>query len=390
MSREVDVCPKCGALITPHLSSCRQCGRYLQGTWFEGVIVENLLPPALRTSPGTGILFLLIVVFYGLQILATRQVLAFSPFTLRQLGAVIGARIWLGEYWRFVTAMFAHGDAVHIAFNLSWLVAIGPPLEELFDRKKVWFLGVVSGVLSMVCSHVWYVEVWGAAAHTTVGSSGAVSGFVGCAITAGRRLGPESAQLVARVTRLAIFMLVLGLILDGIDNAAHLGGFAVGALMGRLMPLGPVRTVRANTVLSATMLGALAGIAVCFGLMLASIQGQPRVLGADLYPTRMFFFTVTPGTPFKESTQYDATLGCRRSVATNADDAVEACRWATRVFPEHFQNWVDFGTALEEGGPPVAAERRRVLRVLTHLSARAEVGSGPATDRGPRRPRDAL
>jgi rhomboid protease GluP len=333
--RSVRTCPKCGALITPQLDRCRSCKTYLHGTALEGFLVEHLLPPQLRASPGTGLIALIVGLFFVFQALVAgpAQVFSFSPYSLRVLGALFGPDIVLGEGWRFVTSMFAHGGLLHLGFNLYALTIIGPVIEELLDRKKMWVVYFASGVLSMMASYAWNVEINGNLFSSSVGASGAISGLIGAAISGGRRAGPRGAALVKVCARWAIYMVLFGLLIPGIDNAAHGGGFLVGLGLGQVLPLGLTKSVAANRALSVLMLGVFAGIVLCFAAMLNELRSGPGSLADDAYPSSFFFITVREGAEWEQSSQYLAVQDCESALREDEPDAVEACRFAVRAHP---------------------------------------------------------
>ncbi|MEM6367349.1 MAG: rhomboid family intramembrane serine protease [Myxococcota bacterium] len=363
--RSVRTCPKCGALITPQLDRCRVCGTYLHGTAFEGFLVEHLLPPQLRASPGTGLIALLIGLFFVFQSLVAGpiQVFSFSPYSLRALGGLFGPDIVMGEWWRFVTSMFAHGGLLHLGFNLYALTIIGPVVEQLFDRKKMWTLYVASGVLSMVASYTWNVEVNGQLFSASVGASGAISGLIGATIAGGRREGPRGAILVRICARWALYMVIFGLLVPGIDNAAHAGGFLAGLGLGQIVPLGLTKSVAANRALSVLMLGVFAGIVFCFAAMFDGLRRGPGSLADDAYPSSFLFLTLRKGTDWDQSTQYLAIQDCESALRGEAD-AVEACRFAVRAHP-HPVTYQMLARAYREAGNEKAVDRLRpVLRRL--------------------------
>lgn len=364
MKSEIRTCPSCGALITPQLARCRQCGTYLHGTQLEGLLFERLLPAPLRASPGTGLLFVMVAFFFVVQglVAGPESILGFSSYSLRQLGGLDGTRIVLGEYWRFVTSAFTHGGIIHLAFNLYALTIAGPAVEELFDRKKMWLITVISGVLSMVASYVWSVEIMGHVAFLSVGFSGAISGLFGAAIFGGRRAGPRAAELVRFMTRWTILVAVFGLVMQGVDNAAHVGGFVVGAGLSTVIPLGLTQTVAANRVLSVAMLGVLAGVAFCFVQMVQGLQGMPGSLPHDAQGRGFLFFRISSGTRWDRSSQYQAHLRCRQAPA---DEALEVCRKTTRIIPQDRSAWVKYAKALHaEGRHGEASAASRVVARL--------------------------
>lgn len=327
-------------------------------------MVERLLPSALRASPGTGLLVLIISLSFIFQTVVggPDRVFSFTTYSLQQLGSNFAPRIVLGEYWRFVTGMFSHGGLLHVAFNLYGLTIVGPLVEELLDRKKMWFVAVISGVFSMVASYVWGAEIMGRPLHMTVGASGAVTGLIGAAWFGARRLGPNGAQVAAVMKRWTVYMAIFGFVVSGIDNAAHFGGFVVGALFGHLIPLGLTQSVRTNRVLSGMMLGGLAGIALCFVFMVDGLRGFPGQLEDDWEPQTFLFFRISSGAPPEQSSQRRATRRCIDAARENAEDALEACQFAVRAAPSFPANWVGLQAAYLATGEQEKADR--IQRVL--------------------------
>lgn len=367
MNREVRTCPSCGALIVPQLSRCRQCGTYLHGTQLEGLLVEKLLPPALRAAPGVGLVFLLVALAFILQALIAgpRNVFSFSGYSLRLLGAMYGAGILQGEWWRFLTSPFLHGGLIHLAFNLYALTIAGPVVEEMFDRKKMWAIAVTSGVLSMVASYGWSVGVLGQTLATSVGFSGAISGLIAAAIFGGRRTGPQGKQVVQVMVRWAVYIGLFGLVVRGVDNAAHLGGFAVGAGLGFVLPLGLTQTVVANRVQSVAMLAVLVAIVGSFVTMVQHIDGMPGYLKRDVRGQSFLFIPIRPGTPWERSSQLRASQDCRDA---EPKDQLEVCEKAVQINPSDPGAWILYHDALMRAGHRTRA--RTVERVLAHLGVR--------------------
>jgi len=340
VKREVDTCPKCGALISPNLARCRQCKHYLHGTQVEGFLLEHLLPGRLAAAPGTGVFFLLIIAYYALMVMFAgfESALGFSSYSVRQLGSTWSLGIWEGQYWRFVTSVFAHGGVVHLAFNLYALTIVGPLIEELYDRKKMMLVFGVSGVLSMAFSHLFYTEVMHQL-HNSVGASGAVSGLIGACFVGAKRLGPDGRDVANVMLRWTAYMAIMGFAMGGIDNAAHAGGWIIGAAMAAVMPLGIARTVATQRLLSVVVLGLLVLMVTSIGLMLANLRGFPGKLEKDASPRYVFMFQYAPGTERKFSDQARVIRDCRDAFAAVgeskevSDEQLYDCELAVRVSP---------------------------------------------------------
>lgn len=335
MRNDVKTCPDCGALITPQLTTCRQCGRYLHGTKLEGILFQHLLPEALRSSPGTGLLMLGCGLYYVLMTMfaGIDNVLGFTTFTLSSLGAVTITGIIQGEYWRFVTSIFGHHDVLHIAFNLSGLAAAGRLVEEAFDKKKMMIIYLVSGVGSMAASYVWYRFVWGELAVVTAGASGAVCGMIGAALVAGKRLMHAQATEVKKaMIRWTVYMAIWGFV-GSINNAAHVSGWLIGAGLAYVIPLGLTQSVSSNRILSVVVLSMLAGVAYCGAEMLLHLRGFPASLDHDYESRGVLFFTYAEGTDYQFSSQVMLRQQCEDLLAKDplSDDTVRQCELALRA-----------------------------------------------------------
>jgi rhomboid protease GluP len=102
----------------------------------------------------------------------------------------------------------------------------------------------------------------------TLGASAAIFGLLGALVHYGRRGG--SSMIRTHAMSYAVSMFVFGLIMPGIDNYAHAGGFVGGYLTSVwLDPLKPERVnhiVGALVCLGATVLAILASIVSTYRL----------------------------------------------------------------------------------------------------------------------------
>ena len=183
-----------------------------------------------------------------------------SPQVSYRLGASLPLAFNIGQPWRFITAIFLHGSILHIVFNMWVLMDIGPMVEEQYGSARYLFLYIVTGIGGYILSSFM--------GHNSVGASGSLLGLIGVLLAATTGRTSLAAQsLRSSLIRWLIYIGVLGLIMRGTDNFAHLGGVATGYLLGRVMadrqPADVVERKRAN------LLGWAAGIAVLvsFGFM---------------------------------------------------------------------------------------------------------------------------
>jgi len=169
-----------------------------------------------------------------------------------------------GQWWRLVTACFAHAGILHIAVNLWCLWNLGLFGEPLLGRWGLAWVYVLTGVTGNLLG-----VAWSGFTHTemvVVGASGAIFGIAGILIIllSNRKLAlpwQELKSLRGQVILFAVVNLALGVVPDfagslssadwarlhvdpnaipHIANSAHLGGFLSGLALG--LPLFPRMT----------------------------------------------------------------------------------------------------------------------------------------------------
>lgn len=187
-------------------------------------------------------------------------------------GANNGAATTAGEWWRLVTCMFLHFGLVHLGLNLWALLQVGHFVEKLLGRALFTAMYFGSGISASLTSLLWNGDkVWSA------GASGAVFGVYGALLgyLVRQKQGvPRSVfqPMLKSTLTFAGYNLLYGLAHPLIDNAAHIGGFGAGIVLGWVcaVPLEPDERAR----LFARRLGA--GL-VYLGLALAvGVTAAPR------------------------------------------------------------------------------------------------------------------
>jgi rhomboid protease GluP len=167
-----------------------------------------------------------------------------------------GAVLYLGEWWRIVTAMFVHGGILHLALNMWCLWNLGllaEPLMGTFGVAAAYVLtGAAGNLLSTFRNVVWPMHdpTGGIAYPVGVGASGAVFGIAGALIVLLKSprlpVPPEELKKLRRsVIYFAAINLVIGFSINmgtsvmgagiAVDNFAHLGGCACGLLFAAPM-----------------------------------------------------------------------------------------------------------------------------------------------------------
>lgn len=136
-----------------------------------------------------------------------------------------------GETWRIFTAAFMHGNVIHFALNASALWYLGRRVEILSrwpHLAGVFFLSIIGAG--------WATVAW-LPTGTSVGVSGVVCGLLGFLLvfeTLHRTLVPRPAR--RRLAGILVSLVVIGALgFRFVDNAAHFGGLATGAVYGLLV-----------------------------------------------------------------------------------------------------------------------------------------------------------
>lgn len=174
------------------------------------------------------------VVFVLMVLSEPEAISAPSRETLIRFGANFGPQTLGGEPWRLFTSMFVHIGIIHIALNMWVLWDIGRLMERVVGNTGFLVLYIISGLCGSVASVAYNPYVLSA------GASGAVFGLFGGLLgflVLGRGCMPTEivTSLRSSATAFVGYNLIFGFIIRGIDNAAHLGGFAGGCLCGLLL-----------------------------------------------------------------------------------------------------------------------------------------------------------
>ncbi len=168
--------------------------------------------------------------------------------------------ILYGRWWTVFSASWLHAGLLHILFNMMALRQLAPAVADMYGAARMVIIYVLAGVTGFLLSAVFAVFLpqiqlgFGRLAPSpyTVGASASVSGLVGAILYYGRRSGSSMAAEYAK--QVALMLVLYGLFMRGIDNYAHLGGFAGGYFAGRILdPLAPERGD--HTIIALVLLG---------------------------------------------------------------------------------------------------------------------------------------
>jgi membrane associated rhomboid family serine protease len=133
-----------------------------------------------------------------------------------------------GQWWRLLTPMVLHGGFLHIFLNSYVLYIFGPNVEQAFGTVRFVALYVISGFIGCVASYVIPPD------NPSLGASGAIFGLAGVLFVYlyRRRRSIFIREYLRSISTFIVANLIIGFVFSAfIDNWAHLGGLAAGALL---------------------------------------------------------------------------------------------------------------------------------------------------------------
>jgi membrane associated rhomboid family serine protease len=159
---------------------------------------------------------------------------------LLDAGYVSADAVAAGEWWRILTSAFLHLGILHLALNMWALYLFGPLLEQLYGHIEylaIYLLCAAGGsVLTILV----------APDQAAVGASGAIFGLLGLAFAVSRRrhlaLPRQTRAVLGQIGGLLAVNLAFTFFVPGISITGHLGGLAVGLVLGWLLPPSPAFT----------------------------------------------------------------------------------------------------------------------------------------------------
>ncbi|MEU3823981.1 rhomboid family intramembrane serine protease [Streptomyces sp. SID486] len=225
---ERPICPEC--MVSASVGfQCPDCVRGGQGT---GPAPRASRP---RTIAGGGVSAdprLLTKILIGLNLAVfvaikahpalLDQVVLYGAWPPKPFQPVSG--VAAGEWYRFVTSMFAHQEYWHIGFNMLSLWWLGGPLEAALGRARYLAVYCVSGLAGGAL-----VYLLTSPAAPTLGASGAIYGLFGATAVLMRRLNYDLRPIIALLVINLIFTFSPGL---NISWQGHVGGLVAGVVTG--------------------------------------------------------------------------------------------------------------------------------------------------------------
>lgn len=132
--------------------------------------------------------------------------------------------------WQFITAIFLHGGAVHLIYNLFALLIFGLILEQLIGSRRFLALFFAAGIIANIISFFWYPNA--------LGASGAIMGIIGCLAILRPMMSVWAFGMILPMFIVAILWItgsimgMAGFGSQGVGHLAHLLGILTGLSYG--------------------------------------------------------------------------------------------------------------------------------------------------------------
>ena len=255
------VCASCGSLVGVKDEKCYSCGRRNPGLWGFGPVLRRFgndfgfTTVIVYGCAGLFALSLVLTVVSGGNLMSGSLFSMLGPnqFAFEALGAAGAFPVFYeNHWWTVLSAGWLHGGALHILFNLMWVRQLGPAVEDMYGGARMVIIYTVSSITGFLLSSALaaYTQIpFFSGGIYTLGASAPIFGLLGGLVYYGRRGG--SSIVRSQAMSWAVTMFVFGLIMPGIDNAAHLGGFAGGYVAG--MWLDPLKRERMDHFVAAAV-----------------------------------------------------------------------------------------------------------------------------------------
>lgn len=130
-------------------------------------------------------------------------------------------------YIRFITHVFGHSGWGHFIGNASYLLLLGPMLEEKYGSDRIIIVIVITALATGLINYIFFGNV------ALCGASGVVFAFIVLASFTGFKAGEIPLTFILVVIIFIGQQVYEGItIQDNISNMAHIVGGIVGACVG--------------------------------------------------------------------------------------------------------------------------------------------------------------
>lgn len=143
---------------------------------------------------------------------------------------------------RYLTSGFLHGSLVHLGLNMKAILSLPRWLENSIGKSvylSAYFVAIVTGNMAHTFSTLGNMPSR-LSSSLAIGASGGVCGLYGLMFASLWRM--DNSAAASYVFKQMLWLVTFGYMMPNVSNAAHIGGFLGGALVGYLFGPGYFRS----------------------------------------------------------------------------------------------------------------------------------------------------
>ena len=146
-----------------------------------------------------------------------------------------------GQYYRLLTGIFLHANIIHLVCNCYSLYVIGMQIESFIGKARFLAVYILSGIAGNLLS-IYIMNGF------SVGASGAIFGLLGSLLYFGYHYRVYLESVIrSQIIPIIFLNLMLGFMIPGVDNAAHIGGL-IGGIFATMAAGIKYKTTKADMV----------------------------------------------------------------------------------------------------------------------------------------------
>ena len=203
------------------IRSLREISLYMQS---ENYV--NFDPRIPKQEPKLSrLIIFLIVLIYVIEIFFNAL---HSEKAIILLGAKWNEGITNGQYYRFITPVFLHGNLIHLLLNVFAIKIFAQELESVYGSYRFLITFLLTSWGATLASYAFSKGL-------AIGASGFLFGVIGSLLVFFFRQREKLSGATMRfktMYTLILINLALGFIIPRIDNSAHIGGLLSGIACG--------------------------------------------------------------------------------------------------------------------------------------------------------------
>ena len=193
-------------------------------TYKDNKLFEKVFSPKKITM--TKLILLICIVMYIILGINSNNFFNIGINALVNFGGNNLLIVQSGEVWRLISAAFLHVSLIHLLVNMYSLVIIGTQVETFIGKFKFLFVYLISAICGNLLS-----LIFNEANIVSVGASGAIFGLMGALLYFGYHYRLYLSEAIkTQIIPVIVLNLLLGFMVSGVDNAAHIGGLIGGYL----------------------------------------------------------------------------------------------------------------------------------------------------------------